>query len=97
MIFDIFILSPWMCLCWCQALRTQEAAHAEAEEREDLEIAAEVAGIELNHVRKFLKWCFSPWLCNSLKKENNLHDRYLYYGRQVCDRMVFFEMIIKSL
>lgn len=69
MIFDIFILSPWMCLCWCQALRTQEAAHAEAEEREDLEIAAEVAGIELNHVRKFLKWCFSPWLCNSLKKK----------------------------
>ncbi|XP_020570142.1 otoferlin isoform X4 [Oryzias latipes] len=30
-----------------EALRTQEAAHAEAEEREDLEIAAEVAGSKI--------------------------------------------------
>lgn len=39
---------------FCQTLRAQEAAQAEAEEREDLEIAAEAAGIFFFYVIRFL-------------------------------------------
>lgn len=62
-----------------QILRAQEAAQAEAEEREDIEIAAETAGIELYQIT-MLPASMQLWLkSKSLNARKRCFDAFLFY------------------